>query len=443
MSIRLEWQTKALGELAKWSSGGTPNRSNKCYYGGSIPWLKTGDLGPRYVRNIPEFITEEGLKNSSAKLFPKGSVGIAMYGATIGKVSIILLDAACNQACAIAQANEELIDREFLYYLLKNEKEAFTAKGKGGAQPNISQKIIKEHEVKVPDIEMQQKVVEKLDLLLAKVEAAQARLDKIPTILKRFRQSVLAAATSGELTKEWREENNFEKPSLKEIETYWEKQFSNQNRRFKPYTTLDNDLNEFGWLSSKLGSICDVHVGSTPKRTEPSFWNGEVKWVSSSEVAFCEISETKETITTKGLENSSTKLHPSGTVMLAMIGQGKTRGQPAILRTEACHNQNTAALRIPEHHLLPEFLYYLLWERYEETRKIGGGNNQKALNKTTVQSIDINLPSLEEQRVIVHKIEQLFVRADTVEKQYNAARARLDKLTQSILAKAFRGELVS
>ncbi|AWB65319.1 type I restriction endonuclease subunit S [Saccharobesus litoralis] len=289
----------------------------------------------------------------------------------------------------------------------------------------------------------QKRIADKLDSILAKVEAAQARLDKIPTILKRFRQSVLAAATSGELTKDWREENDFEFPRLDDIDSYWKEQFLKQNRKFKSYTSHTEDTNDIGWLPSKLGSICDVHVGSTPKRTEPSYWNGDVKWVSSSEVAFCEIFDTKETITIKGLENSSTKLHPSGTVMLAMIGQGKTRGQPAILRTEACHNQNTAALRIPEYHLLPEYLYYLLWERYEETRKIGAGNNQKALNKATVQSIDINLPPLDEQKIIVQKVEQLFEQAGTVEKQYNAAKARLDKLTQSILAKAFRGELLS
>ena len=168
-----------------------------------------------------------------------------------------------------------------------------------------------------------------------------------------------------------------------------------------------------------------------------------VKWVSSSEVAFCEIYDTKEKITSDGLDNSSTKIHPSGTVMLAMIGQGKTRGQPAILRTEACHNQNTAALRVSEPFLLPEYLYYLLWGRYEETRKIGGGNNQKALNKAVIQSIEIDLPSKEEQVEIVRIVAELFFNADLVEKQYKAAKLRVDKMTQSILARAFSGKLFS
>ena len=99
-----------------------------------------------------------------------------------------------------------------------------------------------------------------------------------------------------------------------------------------------------------------------------------------SEVAFCRIDSTKEKITTLGLSNTSTNIHPPGTVMLAMIGQGKTRGQVAILDINACHNQNTAALRVPDGFAVSEYLYFYLTNRYEETRKIGGGNNQQALN---------------------------------------------------------------
>lgn len=128
--------------------------------------------------------------------------------------------------------------------------------------------------------------------------------------------------------------------------------------------------------------------------------------------------------------------------MLAMIGQGKTRGQAAILDIEACHNQNTAALRILNEYLLPEYLYFFLWCQYEKTRKIGGGNNQQALNKSTVQGIEFPYPPLTEQTEIVRRVESLFAQADAVEKQYLAAKQRLDRLSQALLAKAFRGELV-
>ena len=128
--------------------------------------------------------------------------------------------------------------------------------------------------------------------------------------------------------------------------------------------------------------------------------------------------------------------------MLAMIGQGKTRGQPAILDIEACHNQNTAAIRVHTEYCVSEFLYYYLYERYEETRRVGSGNNQQALNKKSVQSLPFPLPPHAEQSEIVRRVEQLFAFADQLEAKVAAAKSRIDHLTQSILAKTFRGELV-
>jgi type I restriction enzyme S subunit len=166
-------------------------------------------------------------------------------------------------------------------------------------------------------------------------------------------------------------------------------------------------------------------------------------WVSSSEVAFCKIAETKEKITNAGLASASTTLHPSGTVLLAMIGQGKTRGQAAILVTPACHNQNTAALKIPTGFAVSEYLYFYLCKQYEETRKIGSGNNQQALNKLSVQSLIFPLPPIAEQTEIVRRVEQLFTYADQIEKRVKDAQTRVNKLSQAILAKAFRGELTA
>ena len=201
------WAIVSLDAIAEWGSGGTPKRNEPSYYGGDVPWVKTGDLGPKHLKKASEFISQTGLQNSSAKIFQKGSVGIAMYGATIGKTSIFDFDTATNQACAVGQPIKNVTNTEFLYYLLNNEKQKFIEKGKGGAQPNISQQIIKAHTVFFPPYKEQTRIVEKLDEVLAQVDTIKARLDGIPAILKRFRQSVLAAAVSGRLTVEWRNKN--------------------------------------------------------------------------------------------------------------------------------------------------------------------------------------------------------------------------------------------
>ena len=208
------WCKTMLGSIADWGSGGTPSRKEPNYYDGNVPWVKTGDLGPKVLKESSERISELAVQNSSAKFFPKGSVVIAMYGATIGKTSILGIDATTNQACGVGNPIKGLTFSEFLYYFLLSEKDNFIAKGKGGAQPNISQSLLKEHEVSLPPLAEQKAIADKLDTLLAQVETTKARLERIPEILKNFRQSVLAAAVSGKLTEEWRVING-----IREIKT--------------------------------------------------------------------------------------------------------------------------------------------------------------------------------------------------------------------------------
>lgn len=135
------WEWCKLAEVGTWQSGSTPSRGVSSYYGGTIPWLKTGDLNDGYIKVIPEYITEKALAETSVKLNPAGSVLIAMYGATIGKVGILTFPATTNQACcACSEFNG--ISNKYLFYFLISHKEAFIQQGGGGAQPNISKEII-------------------------------------------------------------------------------------------------------------------------------------------------------------------------------------------------------------------------------------------------------------------------------------------------------------
>jgi restriction endonuclease S subunit len=125
---------------------------------GSIPWLKSGEVAQGYIYQAEEFITEEGLNNSSAKLFPINSVLVAMYGATAGQVGILKFEATTNQAVCAIYPNEKAIP-EYLYCILKQQTQAFVALSGGGGQPNISQQIIKDFEIPLPPLEIQQQIV--------------------------------------------------------------------------------------------------------------------------------------------------------------------------------------------------------------------------------------------------------------------------------------------
>ena len=164
------------------TSGGTPNRKNNEYYdNGTVPWVKTGDLKEKYVPQEVECITELGVKNSSAKRFPEGTVLVAMYGATIGACSILPYEATTNQACAAFLPNEHVLP-DFLYYFLCGKKEKFIKDGVGGAQPNISASYLKSVEIFVPSLEEQQRtilILDAVDTLLSLRKRQLAKLDEL------------------------------------------------------------------------------------------------------------------------------------------------------------------------------------------------------------------------------------------------------------------------
>ncbi|MEJ7653739.1 MAG: restriction endonuclease subunit S [Chloroflexia bacterium] len=165
-------------------------------------------------------------------------------------------------------------------------------------------------------------------------------------------------------------------------------------------------------------------------------------WTSSGEVQFNRIKSTRECITQTGLANSSTQMNPSGSVLLGMIGEGRTRGQVAILDIPACNNQNCAAIWVSETEILPEYIYYYLWSQYEATRRGSSGNNQPALNKARVEQLMFQLPPREEQRQIVSAVEQCLSMIEQIGGQVDADLKRAARLRQSILKRAFAGELV-
>ncbi len=170
------WIWTTLGNIGVWQAGGTPSRSNKSYFAGNIPWLKTGDLNDGFIYEIPESITEEAVANSSAKINPIGSILIAMYGATIGKLGILTFPASTNQACC-ACVKYFAITQPYLFYFLLSHRKDFIAKGGGGAQPNISKEIIVNTAIPLPPLSEQQRIVQKIEELFSTLDSIQNALE--------------------------------------------------------------------------------------------------------------------------------------------------------------------------------------------------------------------------------------------------------------------------
>ena len=168
------WCETLLGNIGHWQSGATPSRLRKDYYNGDIPWLKTGDLNDSVIKSIPETITRKALEETSVKLNPTGSVLIAMYGATIGKIGILALPATTNQACCACV--DYMCDKMFLFYFLLANRKRFIAMGGGGAQPNISKEKITNTHIPLPPLSEQHRIVAKIEELFVQFDKIEASL---------------------------------------------------------------------------------------------------------------------------------------------------------------------------------------------------------------------------------------------------------------------------
>ncbi len=192
------WVWTTIDDVASTSSGGTPSRMRSEFYGGAIPWVKSGELNDGVVSEVGESITELGLKNSSAKVFSSGTLCIALYGATVGKVGLLAMEAATNQAvCGISPHAQ--IETRFLFYFLQSQRSALIGLSQGGAQPNISQQIVRSTAVPICARAEQDRIVAEIEKQLTRLDAATAALKRVQANLKRYRASVLKAACEGRL----------------------------------------------------------------------------------------------------------------------------------------------------------------------------------------------------------------------------------------------------
>jgi len=345
---------------------------------------------------------------------------------------------------------------EYIYYFVRQEKfreEAAQHMTGAVGQLRVPPDFVKNAAIPLPPTVEQERIVQTIKNSMQQIALARTAQKSIPSILRKLRQSLLAQAFRGELT----QRNPNDEPAEKLLERIRQelqrrrekglrakgKDPRKDKNRETQSTTLE-ELSELpdGWKWTTIGGVFAVGSGGTPTRNNSEYWNGKIPWISSGEVAFCEISRTKERITQAGLDNSSAKIYPPGTVLLALYGEGKTRAQAAILRIHATTNQAVAAILCAQSPVPPEYVYWWLYYRYYEIRLMGEGGNQPNMYLHHVRSMPIPLAPLNEQRQIVRKIEYLLAQMNRITKPVSLSLSNIDRLEQSLLANAFRGKLV-
>lgn len=402
------WINIRLGEIVKLKNGfafpsqdfkklGVPVIRQTNLNGAQVTLEKTVYVDDRYLRNKKEFIVS------------KGDLLMGMSG-SIGKICEYNLDEKALQNQRVGKLNiihDNIINKRYLYYFANTVETQLIEKGKGLGVLNVSGKDIESLELFLPPINEQKRIVEKLDKLLVKVNAAKARLDKIPQTLKRFRQSVFSVAVSGELTKGWREKNG--------IDDKWEKVILKDVAELRLGKMLDKSKN-LGDKTKYLGNI-------------------NVRWFSFDLENLAELRITKKEKEVLSIKDGD-----------LLICEGGEPGRCAIWNsgmTDITFQKAIHRVRLDDY-VNPYWVAFNIKNDADNQKleEYFTGTTIRHLTGQSLKTYTFELPGLEEQKEIVRRVEQLFKFADQIEARCTKAKQYVDKLTQSILAKAFRGELV-
>ena len=370
-----------LGDIFEISSGGTPLKSCPEYYGGDIPWVKTGDLKSEYIYGVEDFITEDGLRNSSAKMYEEDTVLIAMYGATIGATSILKISACTNQACAAFIRNDKVIP-EYLYYFLKSQKKKFVKDGVGGAQPNISAGYLKKVEMELLSIEEQRIVVD--------------ILDKITNIINRRNQELIAL-------------DNLIKARF--VEMFGEGLVDDGRFPLLP-----------------VSDIGKVVSGATPQTGNADYWAGNNIWITPAELSEKSfiIYDSIRKITDEGVHSCAVNLLPIGTVILSSRAP---IGKVAIVGTPMYCNQGFKNI-IPNKKINSIYLYELLSMQTGYLNSLGRGATFKEISKQIVENIKVKVPPIELQNQFSDFVHQVDKSKVAVQKALTETQLLFDSLMQ-------------
>ena len=399
------WVWMTLGEVGTWQSGGTPSRSNKTYYGGNIPWLKTGDLNDGLISDIPESITEEAVANSSAKINPAGSVLIAMYGATIGKLGILTFPATTNQACC-ACIEFNAITQLYLFYFLLSQRNGFIAKGGGGAQPNISKEIIVNTFIPLPPLSEQQRIVMEIEKWFALIDQVEQGKADLQNTIKQTKSKILDLAIHGKLVPQ----DPNDEPAIKLL------------KRINPdFTPCDNGHSRKlpqGWYSVTANDVCSIIGGVSYNKADiqdtgirvlrgGNIQNGKV--IDCCDDVFISLS----------YQNNDNQVQRGDIIVVASTGSQTLIGKTGFADRDIPKTQIGAFLRIvrPKQKTLSPYIRLIFQtDAYKDyIRNVAKGSNINNVKNAHLQNFQICLPPLEEQQRIVQKIEELFSFLDDIQ----------------------------
>jgi type I restriction enzyme, S subunit len=377
----------------------------------AIRWFGIQDEHLKYVaeEQIPAW-TEERYIREGDILWNSTGTG------TIGRACLVQRrnlspPKVVDSHVTIVRSESKVVDPRYLFAWIRGPKVQGAIEDLASGSTNqieLNRSTIQAMHVPVAPLTEQQRIAAKLDIVLAKVDACRDRLDRVPQILKRFREAVLEAAVSGRLTEEWRQ----------------------------------HDKGPHKWGNRTVSDVAEVVRGASPRPAGDSrFFGGDVPWITVGELTKDEnkyLTTVSTFLTLAGKERS--RFVMPGTLLLS--NSGATLGVPKIIKIGGCINDGSVALLGIEEPL-KSYVYYVLKSKTQALRRLNQGAAQPNLNTTIVKAIEFKMPEAQEEQIeVVRRVEELFTLAAALQRRFEVALARVEELTPSVLAKAFRGELV-
>lgn len=434
----LKWPRVRLGDIAMTTSGGTPRRDKPHFYGGNIPWVKSGELGDSVVYESEESITDEAIQFSNAKLFPKGTLCIALYGATVGKLGILGIDAATNQAvCAIFPPKE--LDTRYLYRFFESKRRELVEQSKGGAQPNISQGIIRDTQIPLPPLGEQRRIVAEIEKQFTRLEAGVAALRRLQANLKRYRAAVLKAACEGRLIPT---EAELAKAENRKFETGEELLARMLSKRRKGWegrgkcrepavpdpANLPPNLPE-GWACASVDQVTEnfdgrrVPLKSADRDKRP----GQYPYYGASGI----------------IDDIDDFLFDGEYLLIAEDGANLlSRSTPIAFKANGKFWVNNHAHIVQTHDGIP-LAYLSIFLNGKDISFSVTGSAQPKLTQAALNKIPVPLPPLAEQMRIVAEVERRLSVVEELETGSSASLQRATRLRQAILHQAFSADFIN
>ena len=390
------WVWTTLGEIGKWQAGGTPNRTIKSYYGGEIPWLKTGDLNDGIIENIPESITEEALQNSSAKLNPTNSILIAMYGATIGKLGILSYPAATNQACC-ACIEYSAVEKYYLFYFLLSHRHHFIYKGGGGAQPNISKEKILNTAIPLPPIEEQRRIIKAIEKWFLIINIVEANKNEALECIKVAKNKILDLAIHGKLVPQ----HPADEPAIKLL------------KRVNPSAEITCDNEHYPQLPNGWILLKGKYVFNPLKSTKPKtdiFKYIDIDSIDNKKQCVRQIKK----LAASTAPSRASRYTRKGDVLFAMVRPYLKN--IAIVPESDCIASTGFYICSSNGIITTDYCYYLMSSDYviNGLNQYMKGDNSPSISKNDIENWEFPVPPINEQIRITESIKILFSKIDNI-----------------------------